>query len=141
MRISDWSSDVCSSDLLATGLLDLLFWRCLTAAGYGILMIAVQGVVIDNTSERNRARGFAIFVGGTLAAGVCGPALGGVMAPQLGYRAPFMLSGVGAIVSPPVMYASVGESGRRSTDDANDIKLRRPVPLFHNSNARKRDGT
>src|SRR3546814_15904625 len=121
MRISDWSSDVCSSDLLATGLLDLLFWRCLTAAGYGILMIAVQGVVIDNTSERNRARGFAIFVGGTLAAGVCGPALGGVMADQLGYRATFLLSGVVAIISSAVMYASVVESGRRSTDGAIGI--------------------
>src|SRR3546814_672887 len=53
-------------------------------------------------------------------------------ADQLVYRATFLLSGVVAIVSSAVMYASVVESGRRSTDGAIGIDLRRAVSLFRN---------
>lgn len=78
----------------AVTLYDLLAWRCLTALGYGLVLITAQGIVVDHTTPRNRAGGMAMFIGALLAAGVCGPVSGGIIADQVGFRATF-LTGAG----------------------------------------------
>lgn len=80
-------------------LLGLLMWRCVTAVGYGLVLIAAQGMVIDRTSSQNRAAGMAIFIGSLLAAAVCGPAAGGIIADQFGFQASFASGACLALVS------------------------------------------
>ncbi len=75
----------------AGSLFDLMLWRCLTALGYGLVLITAQGIVLDHTTPRNRAGGMAMFIGALLAAGVCGPVSGGIIADQAGFRATFLL--------------------------------------------------
>ncbi|WP_247871982.1 MFS transporter [Azospirillum sp. TSO35-2] len=75
----------------AGSLFELMLWRCLTALGYGLVLITAQGIVIDHTTPRNRATGMAMFIGALLAAGVCGPVGGGIIADQVGFRATFLL--------------------------------------------------
>lgn len=77
---------------LADDLLAFIFWRCVTALGYGIVLITAQGLVVDNTGLRNRASGLAHFVGALLAAGVCGPIAGGIIADQVGFSVTLMIS-------------------------------------------------
>ncbi len=83
----------------AGSLAELMLWRCLTALGYGLVLITAQGIVIDHTSPRNRAAGMAMFIGALLAAGVCGPVSGGIIADQIGFRATFLLGALLALGS------------------------------------------
>ncbi len=83
----------------AGSLAELMLWRCLTALGYGLVLITAQGIVIDHTTPRNRAAGMAMFIGALLAAGVCGPVSGGIIADQIGFRATFLLGALLALGS------------------------------------------
>ncbi|WP_343055418.1 MFS transporter [Azospirillum oleiclasticum] len=78
----------------AATMYELLLWRCLTALGYGLVLITAQGIVIDHTTSRDRASGMAMFIGGLLAAGVCGPVTGGIIADQIGFRSTFLIGAV-----------------------------------------------
>ncbi|MBP2298713.1 MFS transporter [Azospirillum picis] len=83
----------------AGSLFELMLWRCLTALGYGLVLITAQGIVVDHSTPRNRAAGMAMFIGALLAAGVCGPVSGGIIADQVGSRATFLLGAVLALCS------------------------------------------
>ncbi|BAI72413.1 major facilitator superfamily permease [Azospirillum sp. B510] len=83
----------------AGSLFELLAWRCLTALGYGLVLITAQGIVVDHSTPRNRAAGMAMFIGALLAAGVCGPVGGGIIADQVGFRATFLLGSALALGS------------------------------------------
>ncbi len=83
----------------AGDLYQLLLWRVMVAAGYGIVFVACQGYVIDNTDSRSRAQGMAIFVGGIMAAAIAGPAIGGVLADRIGFRATFIVGAGLALLS------------------------------------------
>lgn len=84
---------------LADHLLPFVYWRCMTAVGYGLVLIAAQGLVVDHTSSENRAAGLAMFIGALLTAGVCGPVIGGIVADQVGSTATLFLGAVLAILS------------------------------------------
>ncbi len=75
----------------AESLLALLAWRFVTAAGYGLVFVAGQSHVVANSDAGNRAWGLAMFVGSVLAASICGPAIGGILADRLGYRLTFLV--------------------------------------------------
>jgi len=77
---------------LATDLIQLVIARCLTAVGYASVFISAQGFVIDATDPKQRAQAVAMYAGGILSAGVCGPAIGGVIAGQVGFRTTFLIS-------------------------------------------------
>jgi MFS family permease len=77
---------------LAVSLYDLLLWRSISAVGYGMVFVAAQGYVLDHTNEHNRTRGFALFVGAFMVATVCGPAIGGILADNIGHRWTFVVA-------------------------------------------------
>lgn len=70
---------------LAIGFADLVLWRSLSGVGYALTFVACQGHVLDQTTESDRTRGLSVFVGGILAADICGPAIGGILAEWIGY--------------------------------------------------------
>ncbi|MDR3518987.1 MAG: MFS transporter [Azospirillaceae bacterium] len=82
--------------LAACGLVGDLLWltvaRCVTAIGYASVFMAAQGFVIDNTDPRDRAQSMALYAGGILTAGVSGPAIGGILANEIGFTATFLAS-------------------------------------------------
>ena len=84
---------------LAVSLYDLLLWRSVSAVGYGMVFVAAQGYVLDHTNERNRTRGFALFVGAFMVATVCGPAIGGILADNIGHRWTFVVAAAIAALS------------------------------------------
>ncbi len=81
----------------AESLLSLLIYRCLCAAGYGIALLCVQGIIIDQTNSSNRSRGMAHFIGALLAAGVCGPVIGGIVADEVGVTVTLLVAACVAI--------------------------------------------
>ena len=88
----------------ATSLLDLTVWRAVSAIGYAVIYIAAQGYVARHSREDSRTQGMALFMGAVFAAGVCGPALGGVLADQIGYRATFIVSAALAVLSGAMVF-------------------------------------
>jgi MFS family permease len=84
---------------LAYNLYDLILWRSLCALGYAMVFVAAQGYVLDRTGHKNRAQGFALFIGAIMVATVCGPSIGGILADNIGFRASFGVSALMALVS------------------------------------------
>ena len=76
----------------AYSLFDLLLWRSMTAIGYGIVFITVQGFVTDHTDNSNRNRGMATFVATFFAGSLSGAAIGGILADHISMPIIFMLS-------------------------------------------------
>jgi putative ABC transport system substrate-binding protein len=83
----------------AQGLYDLLLWRSLCGIGYAIVFVAAQGYILDHVRPQNRAQGFALFVGAIMVATICGPAIGGILADNIGYRLSFGVSAALCLVS------------------------------------------
>ncbi len=76
----------------ASGYVELVIWRCVTAAGFGI--VSVTGILfVTMASQSGRsARSAAVFIGAQTAAGVCGTAMGGILADRLGYSGTLFVS-------------------------------------------------
>lgn len=76
----------------ATGYVELVWWRCVTAAGFG--MVAVTGILYVTMAAHvgRGARSAAVFIGAQTAAGVCGTAMGGILADRLGYPGTLLVS-------------------------------------------------
>ncbi len=77
---------------MAHNVLDLLLWRSLCAFGYAMVFVAGQAYVLDHATPTNRARSFALFVGAIMAATVCGPSIGGILADNIGVRPTFVIA-------------------------------------------------
>jgi MFS family permease len=75
-------------------LIDLLVWRSITAIGYGLVFITVQGFVTDNTDQSNRNRGMATFVATFFAGSLSGSAIGGILADHVSMPMIFLLSAI-----------------------------------------------
>ena len=76
----------------AATILDLLLWRCVTAAGYALITIACQGYLASILTPSRRASGMAVLVSAVMTGAVCGTALGAILADRIGYRATFLVS-------------------------------------------------
>ena len=101
---------------LAHGYYDLVGWRILSGIGYGLIFIAAQAWVADNTDERSRAQGMTVFVGGVFAATICGPSIGGIFADRIGFEATFLISAALAAASGLLVYAMLdGATKARTT--------------------------
>ena len=98
---------------LAQGYYDLIGWRVLSGLGYGLIFIAAQAWVAENTQARSRAQDMSVFVGAVFAATICGPSIGGILAGRIGYEATFLISATLAIVSGLIVYAMLDEGPRK----------------------------
>jgi MFS family permease len=88
-----------AASAMANSVLDLLIWRSLSAVGYGMVFVAAQGFVLRHSTPDTRTRGFALFIGAIMAATVCGPSIGGILADNIGGRFAFAVSFLLAIGS------------------------------------------
>lgn len=77
---------------LAHSVFDLLLWRSLCGLGYAMVFVAAQAFVLDHATPATRARSFALFVGAIMAASVCGPSIGGILADNIGVRPTFFIA-------------------------------------------------
>ena len=99
---------------LAQGYYDLILWRALSGVGYGIIFIASQAWVAQNTDDRRRAQGMAVFVGAVFAGTVCGPSIGGILADRIGFAGTFLISAGLAAVAGLIVYQVLDNAVRRT---------------------------
>lgn len=79
---------------MAATLWDFVLWRALAGTGYGLMFIAAQTEVVDNSPPDRRSQNISILIGAIFAAAICGASIGGVLAERAGFRATFVLSAV-----------------------------------------------
>jgi predicted MFS family arabinose efflux permease len=94
--------------LLVTGFADsywlLVAVRCAGAIGYGLVFIAAQSYVLQNSSAANRAKSVAIYAGAITAADICGPAIGGVIADRFGPTAAFVTAALMVAIGAAIVW-------------------------------------
>jgi len=117
---------------LADSLWTLMIWRLITAAGYGAVFAAGQGYVVSNTDASNRAWGLAMFVGSVLAASICGPAIGGILADRIGYRMTFAVGAGLAVIAAVIAYKMLDEQNNRKASGARSLHLSDVILLLRN---------
>ena len=100
---------------LAHGYYELVGWRVLSGIGYGLVFIASQAWVADNSGVRNRAQSMTVFVGGVFAATICGPSIGGIFADRIGFQATFLISAGLAAISGLLVYVMLDATVKAHT--------------------------
>lgn len=73
--------------------------RGLTGAGFGFVLIFSQTLMLRLGRESGRAGAIAEFVGAVVAAGICGPVIGGLMSVKLGTTPTLVASGLCALAA------------------------------------------
>lgn len=73
--------------------------RGLTGAAFGFVLIFSQTLMLRLGRESGRAGAIAEFVGAVVAAGICGPVIGGLMSVKLGITPTLAASGVCALAA------------------------------------------
>ncbi len=77
---------------LSQDIIQLIAFRTMTAAGFGIVFICAQRFVIDNTSARSRAMGMSGFLAAFFSGDICGTVVGAMLAERIGYGPVFYVS-------------------------------------------------
>lgn len=113
----------------------MILSRSVSAVGYAMTFVACQGYIMDNTTLRDRTQGVAVFVGGIMAADICGPAIGGILADRIGYGSTFLvgagLAALAAVLVTRFMAAGThNEPSRREPIRAADFHAVLTNPRF-----------
>lgn len=112
---------------LAMDFYQLLLGRSACAIGYAIVFVAAQGYILDHSTPRNRAKGFALFVGAIMVATICGPSIGGILADNIGYRQSFMVTAILAAFSIYVIWQLPKDERNESSKPAQKGGLKLSV--------------
>lgn len=101
---------------LAPSIWVLLAWRLVAGAGSALYMTGAQIYLVDIAAQDQRARYIATNQGALLLGLSVGPAVGGLLADAYGLRAPFLVVGVGALITAVYGFLRLPETIRPSTD-------------------------
>jgi len=106
---------VTAAGMVGTGLAQeigqLLAARAVAGAGSAMYMVASLTYLADISTEQNRARFIATNQGALLLGVSIGPAVGGLLAEVYGFRLPFHVVGLAALVAAGYAYWRLPETG------------------------------
>ncbi len=136
--------------LAAQGFATILLSRSLTGFGYGLVYAAAQIYISQHAKLDRRSSGFSVFFAVVVAAEICGPALGGVLADRLGLASALMAATVVAAISallctllisrsvPELTDASgtPGDVAEREVEHAGEAKSNGDAALVGQTNSR-----
>ena len=84
---------------LSRDILQLIIFRSVSGIGFGIVLVASQQFVYENTTNHNRTVGMAAFVAAYFGGDICGTVIGGMLANRIGYANVFFVSAVFSMFS------------------------------------------
>jgi MFS family permease len=115
-----WGPVVTAVGMIASGLAQdieqLLAARAVAGAGSAMYMVASLTYLADISTEENRARFIATNQGALLLGVSIGPAVGGGLAELYGFRVPFYVVGVAALVAAAYAYWRLPETRAGASD-------------------------
>ncbi|MGI9311711.1 MAG: MFS transporter, partial [bacterium] len=106
------------------GYYDLLFWRTLGGLGYGLIYIAAQVWVTENSATENRAQGMAVFSGAIFVGAICGPPIGSIIAGRIGFEATFLISAMMSVIAGLIIYQVLNEGGKKQAGTRTVLSMR-----------------
>jgi MFS family permease/HAMP domain-containing protein len=115
----------------AVGAFDLALWRALTGFGYALTTMACQSYISSSLKTDQRAQGLGVYVAAVLTAGICGNALGGVLAERVGFRASFFVSAV-LVVLAAMLVSRLLAPTETAAQDGQPHRNRHLMRLFRN---------
>lgn len=102
--------------MLAQDLMLATLFRAASGIGYGLVYAAAQVFVVNHSRRSARARGFSVFLASVVAAEICGPPIGGIIADRLGIDMTFAIGSLVLAGSLIAVYMLV--DGRKPDVDA-----------------------
>ncbi len=75
----------------ATGFIELIVWRCVTASGFGLVTAGVLVRLATTAPRQRRALNIGAFVTATGGGSICATAIGGILGERLGYENTFLV--------------------------------------------------
>ncbi|NPD14909.1 MFS transporter [Xinfangfangia sp. D13-10-4-6] len=84
---------------LASGPLGLIGAQITAAIGFALVFVSCQGHILDTSAGPGRVAGLATMVGAIMVAGLCGPAVGGMVASAFGAEVAFLLMALIALAA------------------------------------------
>ena len=88
----------------ADGFIELIAWRCVTAAGFGLVTAAILVRLAMTAPERRRALNIGVFVTAIGGGSVCGTAIGGILAERIGYQNTFLVGAAIVFVAMVIIF-------------------------------------
>ena len=89
----------------AGGFGELIAWRCVTAAGFGLVTATVLVRLAMTAPGRRRALSIGVFVTAMSGGSVCGTAIGGILAERIGYQSTFLVGAAIVFVAMAIAFS------------------------------------
>ena len=89
----------------AGGFVELIAWRCVTAAGFGLVTATVLVRLAMTAPGRRRALSIGVFVTAMSGGSVCGTAIGGILAERIGYQNTFLVGAAIVFVAMAIAFS------------------------------------
>ena len=109
----------------APGFLELIAWRCATAAGFGLVTAAILVRLAMAAPERRRALNIGVFVTATGGGSICATAIGGILAEHLGYENTFIVGAVIVFVAMVIAYGFLSPEEGIGTGTRSEARIHR----------------
>ncbi len=117
---------------LSDTLVTLMLSRAVSAVGYGMVYIAAQGFVADNTTVKNRTAGMASFISCFFSGALSGAAIGGVLVDRIGYRPTFYVSTVIALCAMVFALKFINSPQKESGPTENKFSAKNFLKILSN---------
>ena len=100
----------------AVDVLELTLWRCLNAAGFALCTISALDYIAQTSSKQGRTRGMAVYTAAFVTAGLCGSAIGGILADRLGFGPTFLIATGLSLFAALLVFGSFRDAVARAPD-------------------------
>ncbi len=117
---------------LAPNLLLLTISYCLAAIGFGLVMVACQGYIVDNNPKEQRTSAIARFWAGFFSGTLCGTGIGAVLADRIGFAPTFLVAAVLSLLSALLMIRLINNPAGQQQKSKKTLRLRHVRTLLSN---------
>ena len=116
----------------AGGFIELIAWRCLTAAGFGLVTATILVRLAMTAPQRRRALNLGVFVTAAGGGSVCGTAIGGILAERIGYPNTFLVGAVIVFVAMGITlgFLSPGEGAGNGAEPRGRVHQRGSLRIY-----------
>ena len=114
-----------------TNILFFVIARVITALGYSLCFLSTQAYIARHKVDKANVKGIATFLGGFYSATLCGSAMGGILAANLGYQTTFWIAAILVIISAIFVYTYISDAHHEDTEQSN-LSISKVFAFFKN---------